>query len=389
MRLVDRNWRRELLDGAAGADGLVWLVCPFIKAPIMRLLLDVLPAGELRVVTRFNLKDFAAGASDIEALRLVLQAGGAVRGICGLHAKVYVFGGALAMVTSANLTGRGLNFNSEFGSVSDGPEYVASCVSYATDLWNWAGADLVEAQLDQWTAQIDDVLRKGGLRQQCDGLPDYGTAVPEHFAAPGPFPDGISEPPPNAWPAESGQGFVKFFGQGHDRAARTVSVLAEMKEGRSYYWCTYPRHPWQPNDGDTLFLARMVSGPADSMIFGRAIAVAHDPHRDVVGPDELELWPWSEGWPYYVRVHHVDALDGELGDGVSLMELMDALDSDSFVTTQENAARGAGNTNPRKSLSQAPAVRLSGQGATWLTTRLEAAFARHGRISDDIFADLP
>lgn len=92
---------------------------------------------------------------------------------------------------------------------------------------------------------------------------------------------------------------------------------------------------------------------------------------------------------HYVRVHHVEALGGDLGDGVSLSELMDELGSDSFVTTQENAERGAGNVNPRKSLSQAPAVRLSGQASVWLTARLEAALAKHGAISDDVLARLP
>ena len=39
------------------------------------------------MITRFNLADFAEGVSDIEALRLLLDAGANIRGIRNLHAN--------------------------------------------------------------------------------------------------------------------------------------------------------------------------------------------------------------------------------------------------------------------------------------------------------------
>ena len=43
--------------------------------------------GNVQVITRFNLADFAEGVSDIEALRLLLDAGADIRGIRSLHAN--------------------------------------------------------------------------------------------------------------------------------------------------------------------------------------------------------------------------------------------------------------------------------------------------------------
>jgi len=60
---------------------------------------------------------------------------------------------------------------------------------------------------------------------------------------------------------------------------------------------------------------------------------------------------------------------------------MNELKENSFAVTQRNAARGRGNTEPRKSLMQQAAVELSPQGARWLTKRLQQAFAQNGKMN--------
>jgi phosphatidylserine/phosphatidylglycerophosphate/cardiolipin synthase-like enzyme len=67
----------------------------------------------LQAITWFNLADFAKGVSDIDALRMLLDAGASVRGIRNLHAKVYLFGVSRAIITSANLTAAALDRNHE------------------------------------------------------------------------------------------------------------------------------------------------------------------------------------------------------------------------------------------------------------------------------------
>ena len=72
-----------------------------------------------------------------------------------------------------------------------------------------------------------------------------------------------------------------------------------------------------------------------------------------------------------------------MGNGVSLNELMAVLGSDSFKSTQRNAARGMGNTNPRRAYMQQAAVELSLAGFTWVNERLQAAFDVHGKVPQD------
>ena len=90
--------------------------------------------------------------------------------------------------------------------------------------------------------------------------------------------------------------------------------------------------------------------------------------------------PWKEKWPHYVRVHHPEFVTGTLENGVSLAELMDSLGSNAFESTKRNAAKGSGNTNPRKALMQQAAVELSAEGFAWLNVNLEDAFAKFGKL---------
>src|SRR3954464_3906357 len=92
VRLVDSNWDRELRDGLAVSGGTWRVACPFLKAPVVSSLLQHAALDTIHVVTRFSLRDFAAGVSDIAALRAIIQAGGEVRGLRGLHSKVFLFG---------------------------------------------------------------------------------------------------------------------------------------------------------------------------------------------------------------------------------------------------------------------------------------------------------
>ena len=66
---------------------------------------------------------------------------------------------------------------------------------------------------------------------------------------------------------------------------------------------------------------------------------------------------------------------------MSLSELMDVLKTDSFASTQENAARVKGNTDPRRAYRLQSQVRLSTDGLAWLNKQLQAAFDAHGTIS--------
>jgi hypothetical protein len=177
-------------------------------------------------------------------------------------------------------------------------------------------------------------------------------------------------------------GFVKFFGQGSNRSPRDRSVFDAVETSGSHRLCTYPRgrRPRSVRDGDVMFMGHLVSGPNDIRVYGRAVARAFEEGRDDASADDIARRPWLERWPHFIRVEGMEFLDGTLKDGVSLGELMDELGAYAFGPTAENADRGVGNVDPRQSIRQAAAIRLSEAGLSWLSEELELAFMRVGKV---------
>lgn len=110
--------------------------------------------------------------------------------------------------------------------------------------------------------------------------------------------------------------------------------------------------------------------------------------RDDASPADIKERPWKEKWCHYARVHHAEFLNGTMGDGISLNDMMSELKSDSFVATQRNAMKGKGNTNPRTAYRQQAAVQLSDVGRAWIDERLQNAFERIGMIPASELAKL-
>ena len=380
LRLVDSGWGKELTDALRMDSSALRIICPFIKFGALERLLVHRPK-HLQVITRFNLADFADGVSDITALRRVLEAGGQVRGIKGLHAKLYLFGSSRVIVTSANLTRAALDRNPEFGIVSQEPTSIATCRAYFDNLWKLGRTDLSRDQLSAWD---ETVIRNRAFAKRFNGRSELGD-----FGADA----GITEPSPIVLPvvvADAPQAFVKFLGEGGNRAPSNFETIEEVKRAGCHWAVAYPasKRPSGVKDDAVIFIGRLTREPNDIRIFGRAIGIKHEPGRDDATTDEIAIRPWKATWPRYIRVHHAEFVAGTMANGVSLNELMDALGADSFLPTQRNATRRAGNTDPRRAYRQQAAVELSNQGFEWLSDRLQAAFDEHGKVAQDILDKL-
>jgi hypothetical protein len=380
FRLVDDGWAATLEDAIRADRSSVRLVCPFIKKRAVERLLEVGKPGTLQVITRYDLRDFADGVSDLAALRLLLEHGALIRGVRNLHAKLYLFGESRAIVTSANLTEAALLRNHEFGFVAEDAGIVGRCRRYFDNLWGRAGQNLSAERLKDWESKVAHYLAGGARAATASELSDEGVnaGVPSE-------PVGLA-----ASAIDAGQWFVKFFGTNDNRTDRSLSVLEEVERSGCHWACAYPRdkRPRQVRDGAVMFMGRLVREPNDILVFGQAKAMGHEPGHDDATAADIVRRPWKEKWPHYVRVHHAEFVAGPLANGVSLNELMDSLKSDAFVPTKRNAARRGGNTDPRRAYMRQPAVELSPEAAVWLIERLERAFVFHGRLAPAALAGL-
>ena len=380
MQLVDGAWSKEFTEAVQDDSSELRIVCPFIKASSLQRLLRHHP-GEVQVVTRFNLADFADGVSDIAALRSLLEVGAKVRGVRNLHAKLYLFGKSRAIITSCNLTEAALGKNRELGMVIQDRTIIKECIVYFDKLWHLGSNDLLLDQVDAWDKTVTAHWLRGGRPHETDDLKDFGVNT------------GIEDAPLAKAPiavADASQAFVKFLGTSKNRVPLSDSTIDEIRRGGCHWAACYPvnKRPTGVRDGSVIFMGRLTRDPNDIRVIGRAIGMAYRPVRDDATPADIELRPWREQWSRYIRVHNAEFVDGTMANGVSLNELMDTLKVDSFAPTQRNAARGEGNTNPRRAYSQQPAVELSPEGLSWLGDRLEAAFQVHGKVPRDSLEEL-
>jgi len=189
--------------------------------------------------------------------------------------------------------------------------------------------------------------------------------------------------------AQAPQSFVKFMGKSEHRRDRGDWVMDWVEGGGCHKVCTYSRRPRQVKDGAIMFLASMVGKPNATIICGRAVASAYQEDDDATQADMASREKsgasrsWLKEYPRYLRVHHAEFVAGFLRNGVSLQDLFDELKSNSLMTTQHNAAKGVGETNPRMSVMRAPGARLSNEGYEWLNRKLEEAFQKHGKLDPD------
>jgi hypothetical protein len=374
IRLVDAGWSAELIAALRADASKLRIVSPFIKAGALDRLLSLNP-GNVQVITRFNLADFAQGVSDVASLQMLLDAGARVRGIRNLHAKLYLFGASRAVVTSANLTKSALDSNHEFGMVTQDATLIADCHAYFDDLWSLGKSDLVRDQVDAWTEKVTRHRASGGRPRNLKGLGDFGADA-------GGTPSPIPRMPATALDAP--QAFVKFLGGSTERKPLSFTTLAEIKRAGCHWAVAYPenRRPRSVQDGAVMFIGRMTRNPNDIRIFGRAIGMKYVPGRDDASAKDIARRSWKKQWSRYIRVDNAEFVAGTMANGVSLNELMATLGADAFASTQRNAASGSGkrNTDPRKAYRRHPAVELSPRGFAWLEERLQDAFVVHGKV---------
>src|SRR5262249_9128796 len=147
-------------------------------------------------------------------------------------AKLYLFGQHRAIVTSANLTETALSRNHEFGFVADEAEILVRCNQYFEALWQQAEPDLTGIMLDSWESELTAARLNRTPRRPTPQLRDYGAAC-SLAQQPIIIPPVYSEAP---------RAFVKFFGEGHNRAEHSMLVFDEVQRSGCHWACTYPKN---------------------------------------------------------------------------------------------------------------------------------------------------
>ncbi len=114
-------WEKELLWNASKVEYSLDLICPFIKLPITKKIISILPKDKkirINILTRFNRQVFQQKSSDLSMFDLLLNHNFDnlniyMHSLNTLHAKIFIFDEKKMYLTSSNLSYSGLNTNYE------------------------------------------------------------------------------------------------------------------------------------------------------------------------------------------------------------------------------------------------------------------------------------
>jgi hypothetical protein len=153
---------------------------PYVTGAFAELIGDLPDNIRKILVTRTDLRDFAMGVSDIEAICMLARRGTIVKGLAGLHAKVYVIDATSALVTSANATEAGLRSNWECGIAIKEAEIVNQLARLVLSGFGAPEPPVV------WKANELEALRKPiqVIKDSLPRLPRPMFARPEYVAVP-------------------------------------------------------------------------------------------------------------------------------------------------------------------------------------------------------------
>lgn len=89
----------------------------------------------LKIITNFRKEDVEHGITDVDKLRALQELGAEIRYNNNLHAKMVFIDGKTAIISSANLTKRGLSVNYEAGAVIKDQNKVQEAVKFFNSVW--------------------------------------------------------------------------------------------------------------------------------------------------------------------------------------------------------------------------------------------------------------
>ena len=140
MRILTSPMKAFLLARAAQTQRSLDIAVPIIAPSSLRELLGAFTprlaqGARLRLITHLRGEAFIQGYADLETFRALGQT---VRSLPALHAKVYLFDGGSALISTANLTRSGLEANLELGAFVEDPALVQQLVALFQGWWKAA-----------------------------------------------------------------------------------------------------------------------------------------------------------------------------------------------------------------------------------------------------------
>lgn len=361
IQILRFNHQEEFSDLFNQSEHEIKIISPYLSAATADTLIAAANDGiRCTFITRVYVDDFLHNASNIDALRRMLDAGIAVYAVIALHAKLYLFDHSAAVIGSANFTASGLKSNLELSvEAVDEDSFINELHSIYDDILSQviaAGDGLVtHAMLDDAEAltrrayeaakdkshaynekRFGADIRKGGIKDtsaaiKTDILSVQETAasdvIHQYFAEKSKAPRQHSEH--SIW--------LKFEGVAENRGDGTErKEMAKVSlNGKSVYVANASRGLSSFKNGDEIYIANISTdsfGRSQPIIVGRGILRGYD-NGNIVPAAWLTDYPWMNHFNHYCVIDHFEILDIPTARAIPLDSITMQIGSNAFSSS--------------------------------------------------------
>lgn len=403
IHLIDANFGSAFFRLLSSTQNEINIISPYVGLSTANALAEVLESTDniqCHFITRFYRADFLNGASNIEGLNRLFQAGARIYALQDLHTKLYIFDKQSVILGSANFTLKGFYKNVEFGMfMQDEPVFAKEC----TDYFNGLLKQMNETGDETWLLdqkRIDDEKRilnmiLPNLKQKKNENPilfknevRWGATIDsekesttDEYGATSPNKGDFVE---EALRRESSSVisdtvntgiWIKFEGNGDDRVPNE-EIYVERKR-RNYdnpYRTFFRRRPRGIKDGQTLFMAVVSQdqhGNPTPVIVGYATTSGFDDKNEINEADPF--YKRNQGrYPYYVEVTNGRFLKSPIKHGISLIDLVRDLKQDVYPNGNKTESK-IFTTHHQKSH-----IQITEKAKQYLIQKLEKRFLTYG-----------
>ena len=402
--ILTDNHFEAIMDLFDSTKKSITIISPFLSCAMADKLCDIVRKKQIpcTFITRLYVQDLLAKASNLTALRDMMNAGISIYLMKGLHTKLYLFDEERAIVGSANFTASGFKSNIELSILFDDErcitqELSAYCSKMKTLLTEKGGLlteeILSEAEADYkrlWASNKGSIpTRSGkmyGVSLERKTVFEKTTEIDKELA--------ICENEckndivhsffsrfeirkqllldHNAW--------IKFSGEANSRLDpdEPFPVPCVTLQGRAVFVSNYSYNPTSVNEGDEVYFAALTTdckGKKQPVIVGRGHFRAYD-KKNTVPKEWLEDYPWMERYSHYVVINEGEIINTCVRDGLPLDTVLEKFGSDTYIASfgqNESIAEVASKHYQKAHL------RLSGNAKEFIDYQLDARFKQYGK----------
>ena len=90
----------------------------------------------IKVITNFRMEDITSGITDIDKIRVLKDIGSEIRYNNNLHAKIVIIDSKVGIISSANMTSKGMRINYEAGILIKDEKEIKKAIEFFDGVWN-------------------------------------------------------------------------------------------------------------------------------------------------------------------------------------------------------------------------------------------------------------